>query len=220
MGGGGGAGALIYDNFTFRGGQDYKFRVGKGGIGVSVPDNIAGTVTTDMKTGENGGDTEIIIENSCLYRAKGGGGGQGGGTAAGQHAGNGGSGGGAGGKDYLYGGLLSNENIVNGNVIAVARNVYNSSHAPHYLSTKIYGNEGGIGNGDNELGGGGGGGAGARGADSNSSNPNANNLIKGGDGLAAINDMDFGTYFNIKNKEIGHHYNGQVYFAGGEAEAT
>ena len=27
--------------------------------------------------------------------------------------------------------------------------------------------------------------------------------------------MDFGTYFNIKNKEIGHHYNGQVYFAGG-----
>jgi hypothetical protein len=215
MGGGGGAGALIYDNFTFKGGQDYKFRVGKGGMGVSVPDNITGTVTTDMKTGENGGDTEIIIENSCLYRAKGGGGGQGGGTATGQHAGNGGSGGGAGGKDYLYGGLLSNENIVNGNVIAVARNVYNSSHAPHYLSTKIYGNEGGIGNGDNPWGGGGGGGAGARGADSNSSNPNANNLVKGGDGLAAINDIDFGTYFNIKNKEIGHHYNGQVYFAGG-----
>ena len=137
MGGGGGAGALIYDNFIFKGGQDYKLRVGKGGMGVSVPDNIAGTVTTDMKTGENGGDTEIIIEDSCLYRAKGGGGGQGGGTAAGQHAGNGGSGGGAGGKDYLYGGLLSNENMVNGNVIAVARNVYNSSHAPHYLSTKI-----------------------------------------------------------------------------------
>ena len=215
MGGGGGAGALIYDNFIFKGGQDYKLRVGKGGMGVSVPDNIAGTVTTVMKTGESGGDTEIIIKNSCLYRAKGGGGGQGGGTAAGQHAGNGGSGGGAGGKDYLYGGLLSNENIVNGNVIAVARNVYNSSHAPHYLSTKIYGNEGGIGNGDNPWGGGGGGGAGARGADSNSSNPNANNLVKGGDGLATINDMDFGTYFNIKNKEIGHHYNGQVYFAGG-----
>ena len=215
MGGGGGAGALIYDNFTFKGGKDYKLRVGKGGMGVSVPDNIAGTVTTDMKTGESGGDTEIIIDNSCLYRAKGGGGGQGGGTAAGQHAGNGGSGGGAGGKDYLYGGLLSNENIVNGNVIAVARNVYNSSHAPHYMSTKIYGNEGGIGNGDNPWGGGGGGGAGARGADSDSSNPNANNLVKGGDGLATINDMDFGTYFNIKNKEIGHHYNGQVYFAGG-----
>ena len=215
MGGGGGAGALIYDNFTFREGQDYKFRVGKGGTGVSVLYNITGTVTTDMKTGENGGDTEIIIENSCLYRAKGGGGGQGGGTANGQYAGNGGSGGGAGGKDYLYGGLLSNENMVNGNVIAVARNVYNTSHAPHYLSTKIYGNEGGIGNGNNPWGGGGGGGAGARGADSNSSNPNANNLVKGGDGLAAINDMDFGTYFNIKNKEIGHHYNGQVYFAGG-----
>lgn len=219
IGGGGGAGALIYDNFTFRAGQDYKFRVGKGGMGVSVPGNISGTVTTDMKTGENGGDTEIIIENSCLYRAKGGGGGTGDTTdytnPSTQEAGRGGSGGGNGGKDTAHGGLLSNENIVNGNVIAVARNVYNSSHAPHYLSTKIYGNEGGIGNGNNPWGGSGGGGAGARGTDCNSLNPTANNLVKGGDGLAAINDMDFGTYFNIKNKEIGHHYNGQVYFAGG-----
>lgn len=219
IGGGGGAGALIYDNFIFKGGKNYKFRVGKGGMGVSVHGNISGTVTTDMKTGESGGDTEIIIENSCLYRAKGGGGGTGDTTdytnPSTQEAGRGGSGGGNGGKDTAHGGLLSNENIVNGNVIAVARNVYNTSHAPHYLSTKIFGNEGGIGNGNDPWGGSGGGGAGARGADCNLLNPTANNLVKGGDGLAAINDIDFGTYFNIKNKEIGHHYNGQVYFAGG-----
>jgi len=215
MGGGGGAGSLIHDNFTFRGGGDYKFRVGKGGMGVETENNIGGDVTTAMKTGEYGGDTEIMINDSYMYRAKGGGGGQGGGTATGQHAGIGGSGGGAGGKDYLNGGLLSNENIVNGNVIAVSRNLYSTSSDPHYMSTKIFGNEGGNGNGNSPWGGGGGGGAGARGADSHTTNPNDNNLIKGGDGLANINSINFGTYFNIKNKKIGHHYRGQVYFAGG-----
>ena len=95
------------------------------------------------------------------------------------------------------------------------KNFYNSSHAPYYMSDKVFGNEGGLGNGNNPWGGGGGGGAGARGADSNSTNPTANNVNKGGDGLAIVNNVDLKTHFAIKNSEIGHHYNGLVYFAGG-----
>ena len=215
MGGGGGAGALIYDTYKFKGGVDYKLHVARGGMGVETNGNIGGTITTAMKTGESGGDTELLLDNIHLYRATGGGGGTGGGTAGGQHAGNGGSGGGAGGKDYLYGGLLSKENIVNGGFVGVGRNVYSGSAVPYYMSDKVFGNEGGLGNGDNPWGGGGGGGAGARGADSNSTNPTTNNVNKGGDGLALVNNVDLKTHFAIKSTEIGHHYNGRVYFAGG-----
>jgi hypothetical protein len=215
MGGGGGAGALIYDTYKFKGGVDYKLRIAKGGMGVETNGNIGGTITTAMKTGESGGDTELLLDNIHLYRATGGGGGTGGGTAGGQHAGNGGSGGGAGGKDYLYGGLLSKENIVNGGFVGVGRNVYSGSAVPYYMSDKVFGNEGGLGNGNTPWGGGGGGGAGARGADSNSTNPTTNNVNKGGDGLALVNNVDLKSHFAIKSTEIGHHYNGRVYFAGG-----
>ena len=210
MGGGGGAGALIYDSYKFKGGIDYKLRIGKGGMGVEAAGNTGGSNTIEMKRAENGGDTEIILEDFCLYRATGGGGGT-------QENDNiaGGSGGGSGGKDYWDGGLLSKENVVNGGFVGVAKNFYNSSHAPYYMSDKVFGNEGGLGNGNNPWGGGGGGGAGARGADSNSTNPTANNVNKGGDGLAIVNNVDLKTHFAIKNSEIGHHYNGLVYFAGG-----
>ena len=210
MGGGGGAGALIYDSYKFKGGVDYKLRIGKGGMGVEAAGNTGGSNTIEMKRGENGGDTEIVLEDFCLYRATGGGGGT-------QENDNiaGGSGGGSGGKDYWDGGLLSKENVVNGGFVGVAKNFYNSSHAPYYMSDKVFGNEGGLGNGNNPWGGGGGGGAGARGADSNSTNPTANNVNKGGDGLAIVNNVDLKTHFAIKNSEIGHHYNGLVYFAGG-----
>ena len=215
MGGGGGAGALIFDTYTFRANQDYKFKIGKGGMGVEVSGNIGGSISTAMKTGEIGGSTEIITNDSSIYKAIGGGGGQGGGVAGGQHAGEGGSGGGAGGKDYLYGGLISRDNIVNGGTVAVNSHFISSSRNPSYMSDKIFGNEGGRGNGNNPHGGGGGGGAGARGADSNSSNPNSNNVNKGGDGLSNVRNIDFMKHFSIKNKEIGHHYNGKTYFAGG-----
>jgi len=210
MGGGGGAGALIYDSYKFKGGVDYKLRIGKGGTGVEADGNRSGSITIEMKRGENGGDTEIVLEDFCLYRATGGGGGT-------QENDNiaGGSGGGSGGKDYWNGGLLSKENVVNGGFVGVAKNFYHSSHAPYYMSDKVFGNEGGLGNGNTPWGGGGGGGAGARGADSNSTNPTANNINKGGDGLAIVNDVDLKTHFAIKNSEIGHHYNGRVYFAGG-----
>ena len=210
MGGGGGAGALIYDSYKFKGGVDYKLRIGKGGMGVEAAGNTGGSNTIEMKRGENGGDTEIVLEDFCLYRATGGGGGT-------QENDNiaGGSGGGSGGKDYWNGGLLSKENVVNGGFVGVAKNFYHSSHAPYYMSDKVFGNEGGLGNGNTPWGGGGGGGAGARGADSNSTNPTANNINKGGDGLAIVNDVDLKTHFAIKNSEIGHHYNGRVYFAGG-----
>lgn len=215
MGGGGGAGALIFDTYTFRANQDYKFKIGKGGMGVEVSGNIGGSISTAMKIGEIGGSTEIIVNDSPIYKAIGGGGGQGGGVSGGQHAGEGGSGGGAGGKDYLYGGLISRDNIVNGGTVAVNSHFISSSRNPSYMSDKIFGNEGGRGNGNNPYGGGGGGGAGARGADSNSSNPNKNNVNKGGDGLSGIRNIDFAKHFSIKNKEIGHHYNGKTYFAGG-----
>jgi hypothetical protein len=217
MGGGGGAGALIFDTYTFRANQDYKFKIGKGGMGVEVSGNIGGSISTAMKIGEIGGSTEIIVNDSPIYKAIGGGGGQGGKASGGQHAGEGGSGGGAGGQDYLYGGLISRDNIVNGGTVAVNSHFISSSRNPSYMSDKIFGNEGGRGNGnsDNLYGGGGGGGAGARGADSNSSNPNKNNVNKGGDGLSGIRNIDFVKHFSIKNKEIGHHYNGKTYFAGG-----
>jgi len=215
MGGGGGAGALIFDNFTFRKNKEYILKIGKGGLGVDTPGNIGGEITTSMKTGENGGDSEIINEDICIYRAAGGGGGQGGGTLAGQNAASGGSGGGSGGKDYLHGGLLSNNNIVNGNSISVYRNYYDSGDAPRYNSSKVFGNEGGIGNGDNPNGGGGGGGAGSRGFDSFAQNPNNNNIIKGGDGIHSVDNIDFKSFFSIKNTNIGHHYRDKVYFSGG-----
>ena len=215
MGGGGGAGALIYDTFTFRSNENYKLRIGKGGMGVHVEGNIGGSISTAMKTGEQGGNTEILLNKTTLYKAVGGGGGTGGGTGDGQHGGEGGSGGGAGGKDYLYGGLISRDNIVNGGTVAVYAHFLSPSYNPYYMSDKIFGNEGGQGNGDNPWGGGGGGGAGARGADSNSSNPYANNINKGGDGLSGVKNVDFMKHFSIKNKEIGHHYKGKVYFAGG-----
>ena len=215
MGGGGGAGALIFDNFTFRKNKEYIFKIGKGGLGVDTPGNIGGEITTSMKTGENGGDSEIINDDICIYRAAGGGGGQGGGTLAGQNAASGGSGGGSGGKDYLHGGLLSNNNIVNGNSISVYRNYYDSGDAPKYNSSKVFGNEGGIGNGDNPNGGGGGGGAGSRGFDSFAQNPNNNNIIKGGDGIHSVDNIDFKSFFSIKNTNIGHHYSDKVYFSGG-----
>ena len=210
MGGGGGAGALVFDTYTFRANQDYKFKIGKGGMGVEVSGNIGGSISTAMKIGEIGGSTEIITNDSSIYKAIGGGGGQGGGVSSGQHAGDGGSGGGAGGKDYLYGGLISRDNIVNGGTVAVNSHFISSSRNPSYMSDKIFGNEGGRGNGNNPYGGGGGGGAGARGADSNSSNPNKNNVNKGGDGLSGIRNIDFAKHFSIKNKEIGHHYNGKT----------
>ena len=215
MGGGGGAGALIFDNFTFRKNKEYILKIGKGGLGVDTPGNIGGEITTSIKTGENGGDSEIINEDICIYRAAGGGGGQGGGTMAGQNAASGGSGGGSGGKDYLHGGLLSNNNIVNGNSISVYRNYYDSGDAPKYNSSKVFGNEGGIGNGDNPHGGGGGGGAGSRGFDSFAQNPNNNNIIKGGDGIHSVDNIDFKSFFSIKNTNIGHHYRDKVYFSGG-----
>ena len=215
MGGGGGAGALIFDNFTFRKNKEYILKIGKGGLGVDTPGNIGGEITTSMKTGENGGDSEIINEDICIYRAAGGGGGQGGGTLSGQNAASGGSGGGSGGKDYLHGGLLSNNNIVNGNSISVYRNYYDSGDAPKYNSSKVFGNEGGIGNGDNPRGGGGGGGAGSRGFDSFDLNPNNNNIIKGGDGIHSVDNIDFKSFFSIKNTNIGHHYRDKVYFSGG-----
>lgn len=215
MGGGGGAGALIYDTFTFRSNENYKLRIGKGGMGVHVSGNIGGSVSTAMKTGEQGGSSEILLNQTTLYKAVGGGGGTGGGVSGGQHAGEGGSGGGAGGKDYLYGGLISRDNIVNGGTVAVYAHFISSSKNPYYMSDKIFGNEGGRGNGNNPYGGGGGGGAGARGADSNSSNPNKNNVNKGGEGLSGVKNVDFMKHFSIKNKDIGHHYNGKVYFAGG-----
>ena len=215
MGGGGGAGALIFDNFTFRKNKEYILKIGKGGLGVDTPGNIGGEITTSIKTGENGGDSEIINEDICIYRAAGGGGGQGGGTLSGQNAASGGSGGGSGGKDYLHGGLLSNNNIVNGNSISVYRNYYDSGDAPKYNSSKVFGNEGGIGNGDNPRGGGGGGGAGSRGFDSFDQNPNNNNIIKGGDGIHSVDNIDFKSFFSIKNTNIGHHYSDKVYFSGG-----
>ena len=215
MGGGGGAGALIFDNFTFRKNKEYILKIGKGGLGVDTPGNIGGEITTSIKTGENGGDSEIINEDICIYRAAGGGGGQGGGTLSGQNAASGGSGGGSGGKDYLHGGLLSNNNIVNGNSISVYRNYYDSGDAPKYNSSKVFGNEGGIGNGDNPRGGGGGGGAGSRGFDSFDLNPNNNNIIKGGDGIHSVDNIDFKSFFSIKNTNIGHHYRDKVYFSGG-----
>lgn len=210
MGGGGGAGALIYDSYKFKGGVDYKLLIGKGGMGVEASGNTGGSITIEMKRGENGGDSEIVLDDFCLYRATGGGGG----TQENDNI-SGGSGGGSGGKDYWDGGLLSKENIVNGGFVGVAKNFYSSSHSPYYMSDKVFGNEGGLGNGDNPWGGGGGGGAGARGADSNSTNPTTNNVNKGGDGLALVNNVDLKTHFAIKSTEIGHHYNGRVYFAGG-----
>ena len=212
MGGGGGAGALIYDTFTFLANTTYTLKVGKGGEGVIQHGNRGSTpgATYENKVGDTGGDTEILQGSTVYYRATGGGGG-----AQEMHAGDGGSSGGAGGKDGYYGGLLSSNNIVNGTTITVSNNTRSHSTDPSYDSDKIFGNEGGRGNGNAPWGGGGGGGANNRGTDSHDTNPSTNNVVRGGDGKYSFGTISFKTHFGITDTNIGHHYNGEVYFAGG-----
>ena len=146
MGGGGGAGALIYDTFTFNANTNYTIKVGKGGDGVITAGNVgenSGSITAQLKTGGTGGDSGILEGSTVHYRATGGGGG-----AQETHAGDGGSSGGSGGKDGYYGGLLSTNNIVNGTTITVSNNARSHSTDPSYDSNKIFGNEGGRGNGN------------------------------------------------------------------------
>ena len=193
MGGGGGAGALIYDtNVKLQG--TYTINVGNGGLGNPISNNISDTVggiynSIEIKKGDNGYDSEIIKNGNVLYRAKGGGGGLGGNTdynePSTQLPSSGGSGGGNGGKDGAHGGLLSTQNIVNGVVVNVLNNTYSKNTPnPSYNSTKCFGNEGGVGGGDNPWLGSGGGGAGEKGVDVyNLGSATGNNTTgKGGNG--------------------------------------
>jgi len=229
MGGGGGAGALIfYPNYTFASGS-YNIKVGKGGNGSSV----AGNINTDLsninaKRGQNGSDSEIILQGNTLFRSKGGGGGLGGNTSytnpSPQTALAGGSGGGNGGKDNAHGGLLATDNIVISNIVPVLYNTYNRDvSTPVYNSLFCYGNEGGIGGGDNPWYGSGGGGAGQRGRDVDTINTiaTANDMIGvGGNGLCEVNIN--GTIYNFA-KIFGNNINyikgelsgGNIYYAGG-----
>ena len=193
MGGGGGAGALIYDtNVKLQG--TYTINVGNGGLGNPISNNISDTVggiynSIEIKKGDNGYDSEIIKNGNVLYRAKGGGGGLGGNTdynePSTQLPSSGGSGGGNGGKDGAHGGLLSTQNIVNCVVVNVLNNTYSKNTPnPSYNSTKCFGNEGGVGGGDNPWLGSGGGGAGEKGVDVyNLGSATGNNTTgKGGNG--------------------------------------
>ena len=229
MAGGGGAGALIfYPNYTFASGS-YNIKVGKGGNGSSVSGNINTDLSNiNAKRGQNGSDSEIILQGNTLFRSKGGGGGLGGNTSytnpSPQTALAGGSGGGNGGKDNAHGGLLATDNIVISNIVPVLYNTYNRDvSTPVYNSLFCYGNEGGIGGGDNPWYGSGGGGAGQRGRDVDTINTiaTANDMIGvGGNGLCEVNIN--GTIYNFA-KIFGNNINyikgelsgGNIYYAGG-----
>jgi len=228
MGGGGGAGALIfYPNYTFTSGS-YNIKIGKGGDGSSVAGNINTVSNLENKRGKNGSDSEIILETSVLFRAKGGGGGLGGNTSYANPseltAIDGGSGGGNGGKDNAHGGLLSTTNIVLSNTVSVLYNTYNrNALTPKYDSLFCYGNEGGIGGGDNPWYGSGGGGAGQRGRDVDTINTiaTANDMVGlGGNGLCEVNISgtiyNFATIFGNNTNVIGGELSGgNIYYAGG-----
>jgi len=182
MGGGGGAGALIYDtDITLNG--TYTIKVGKGGLGSATSGNIDNPPYIEDKRGNNGVDSEIIKSSSTIYKAKGGGGGLGGNTdrsvPSSQQPLYGGSGGGNGGKDNAHGGLLSESNIVNSEIVTVLDNSYSLTQSPSYNNNKCFGNEGGVGAGGSPWLGSGGGGAGSKGTDVNvywnSGNRTANN---------------------------------------------
>ncbi len=228
MGGGGGAGALIfYPNYTFTSGS-YNIKIGKGGNGSSVAGNIDTVSNLENKRGKNGFDSEIILGTNVLFRAKGGGGGLGGNTSYANPseltALDGGSGGGNGGKDNAHGGLLSTNNIVLSTNVPVLYNTYNrDALIPKYDSLFCYGNEGGIGGGDNPWYGSGGGGAGQRGRDVDTINTiaTANDMVGlGGNGLCEVNISgtiyNFATIFGNNTSLIGGELSGSnIYYAGG-----
>ena len=193
MGGGGGAGTLIYDsNVLFTAGT-YTLKVGRGGTGSSTSGNIDNSSRLSIKRGENGVASEIFRNtNDIYYRAVGGGGGLGGNTDYAVPSSfkplPGGSGGGNGGKDGAFGGLLSTLNIVRGVQVNVLNNIESSGVSPSYDSSVCFGNEGGIGGGDNPWMGSGGGGAGSRGTDVNLLGaPTANNTTGVGGSGKIIN---------------------------------
>jgi hypothetical protein len=228
MGGGGGAGALIfYPNYTFTSGS-YNIKVGKGGDGSSVAGNINTVSNLENKRGKNGYDSEIMLETNVLFRAKGGGGGLGGNTSYDNPstltALDGGSGGGNGGKDNAHGGLLSTNNIVLSTNVPVLYNTYNrNALIPKYDSLFCYGNEGGIGGGDNPWYGSGGGGAGQRGRDVDTINTiaTANDMVGvGGNGIYEVNISgtiyNFATIFGNNTSVVGGELSGgNIYYAGG-----
>jgi hypothetical protein len=187
MGGGGGAGCMIYDTNVALPSGTYTLQVGKGGNGSATAGNIrwsgftSGQADVADKRGKNGENSSIITDtNTVYYRATGGSGGLGGNTDAANPSSfkplAGGSGGGNGGKDTGYGGLLSTDNIVRGVKVNVLNNIETASANPSYDSSVCFGNVGGIGGGNNPWLGSGGGGAGARGTNvHDKGNAGANN---------------------------------------------
>ena len=174
--GGGGAGALIYStNMTLSAGT-YTINIGAGGIAPAF--GSPGTIIN----GNNGGDSEIILDTTVLYRAKGGG--YGSGNATNSSGGNGGSGGGCTGNDRNQQtvGIAVNTNIINGE------------------SGFTRGNSGGKGDGGGainvfeEWSGGGGGGAGSAGSNSTLDQGLNTNGGNGGNGLE-INITGTPTYY-------------------------
>jgi len=172
--GGGGAGALIYStNITLSSGT-YTINIGDGGI--APPYANPGVIIN----GNNGGDSEILLGSTVLFRAKGGGYGSGNNTNT--SGGNGGSGGGCTGNNRAEQtvGVAVNTNIING------------------VSGFTRGNSGGKGDGGGgnaeEWSGGGGGGAGSAGSNSTLDQGVNTNGGNGGNGLE-INITGTPTYY-------------------------
>jgi len=161
-GAGGGAGAVIYEKNVIINQGNYTINVGNGGnTGLFRHDSI----------GDNGRDSEIILNTTILFRAKGGGGARG--WTNNNNGNDGGSGGGSTGFD---------ENRNNGGN-AVNTNIINS------ISGFIRGNRGGKNrNVTNtaEWSGGGGGGANENGQDSTNRAGINTNAGRGGNGIEIL----------------------------------
>ncbi len=195
-GGGGGAGTVIYDKDVSLLEGDYRIKIGRGGKSSIINNNADPDIYNNIAKnrnfiiGENGFNSQIILDSNIIYNADGGGGGTNILTQTDYNlyniAPSGGSGGGGGGS--FRGGLLSNDNIVNGEKVNVINNFDNEkSSKPIYDNHKCFGNRGGIGryNNGGYTYGGGGGGAGAIGGDvhNSSSTDIHNDKGYGGNGI-------------------------------------
>ena len=187
--GGGGAGGLVLINNIMLNGN-YKILVGRGGVGD----------TSEYNGTDNGRNTIFNVygtDGVDSFKAVGGGGGGVGHNSSNslRDGNDGGSGGGSSGEWGNASGGRSTQNNY----------MYNGTR-------RGYGNRGGNNtNSSYNKGSAGGGGAGFPGTNSNSTNKG----VPGGDGLSIVNSINLKTHFNIKNTTIGHHIDGEVYFAGG-----
>ena len=169
---GGGGGCVIYSNIILIAGK-YTVNVGNGGIAM-----ITGDVSNTQ--GVNGVDSEILLNSTTIFRAKGGGFGAANGTSTGNST-TGGTGGSGGGSELagIFSSVSTSNIISTYNYTSLYTTLTNQS--PNGLT--IYGNIGGAGfiSNTNYCGGGGGGAGGAGG--------NGNSLTSGNGGLGINNNI-------------------------------